>query len=446
MGRGAQGENSEAKVSRPLKEVTWGEVKEKTSKDAMWVVIDNEVYNITNWVKRHPGGERVLKHYAGQDATDASKAFHNDLGLVKKYMKPIHVGSVKESEQIKDEVENDFREVRETARKMGLFKPSAFFYVASLIHILVFYGASWLILYKYGTGWLPWLAALTCFVISQVQLGWSQHDYGHKSVFKTNSKTLDKMLHYFTAGFLKGMPPEWWNNMHRQHHAKPNVIDKDPDVRTEALFLLGDTLPVEWAKKQGDKMLVPYNLQNYYFFLLGPPLIIGFYWPAATVYYLLKKKSPLQTAVVVGYYLQTALLFGPLLGFWGFIKFSIIERLLESNWFSWVSTINHVPMGIEEETGEDWFRLQVGHTCNLSSDTFKDWFTGHLNYQIEHHLFPTMPRHNLPKVAPLVRSVCEKHGISYQVKTFTEGITDTVRSLKKSGELWSQTRSELLAQ
>jgi len=46
--------------------------------------------------------------------------------------------------------------------------------------------------------------------------------------------------------------------------------------------------------------------------------------------------------------------------------------------------------------------LQVNATCNVEGGRFNDWFTGHLNYQIEHHLFPTMPRHNYSTVAPLV--------------------------------------------
>ncbi|KAG8131113.1 putative Fatty acid desaturase 1 protein, partial [Naja naja] len=45
-------------------------------------------------------------------------------------------------------------------------------------------------------------------------------------------------------------------------------------------------------------------------------------------------------------------------------------------------------------------------TCNVDHSWFNDWFTGHLNFQIEHHLFPTMPRHNYYKVAPLVKSLC----------------------------------------
>lgn len=51
-------------------------------------------------------------------------------------------------------------------------------------------------------------------------------------------------------------------------------------------------------------------------------------------------------------------------------------------------------------------------------------------------LFPTMPRHNLHKIAPLVKSLCAKHGIEYQEKPLLKALLDIIRSLKKSGELW----------
>ena len=44
-----------------------------------------------------------------------------------------------------------------------------------------------------------------------------------------------------------------------------------------------------------------------------------------------------------------------------------------------------------------------------------------------HSLFPTMPRHNLYKIAPLVKSLCEKHNIPYIVKPLGTAFADIVR-------------------
>uniref|UniRef100_A0A7M4EVX3 Fatty acid desaturase 1-like n=1 Tax=Crocodylus porosus TaxID=8502 RepID=A0A7M4EVX3_CROPO len=113
-----------------------------------------------------------------------------------------------------------------------------------------------------------------------------------------------------------------------------------------------------------------------------------------------------------------------------------LYRVLQSTWFTWVSQMNHIPMNIDYDKNMDWFTTQLQGTCNVHPSPFNDWFTGHLNFQIEHHLFPTMPRHNYWKVVPLVKSLCTKHGIEYQCKSLITAFADIVRSLKESGELW----------
>ena len=94
-------------------------------------------------------------------------------------------------------------------------------------------------------------------------------------------------------------------------------------------------------------------------------------------------------------------------------------------------------MNIDHDDEKPWVKLQMTATCDVEKSFFNDWFTGHLNFQIEHHLFPTMPRHNLYKIQPLVQSMCKKHGIPYQVKSLMTSFVDIVKSLKHSGELWS---------
>ena len=59
-----------------------------------WLVIDRKVYNITKWSSRHLGGQRVIGHYAGEDATDAFLAFHRNLGFVPEFMKPLLIGEL----------------------------------------------------------------------------------------------------------------------------------------------------------------------------------------------------------------------------------------------------------------------------------------------------------------------------------------------------------------
>ncbi|CAN0183450.1 unnamed protein product [Discosporangium mesarthrocarpum] len=75
---------------------------------------------------------------------------------------------------------------------------------------------------------------------------------------------------------------------------------------------------------------------------------------------------------------------------------------------------------------------QVTTTRNVTSNWFVDWFCGGLQYQVDHHLFPTIPRHNLGKVHHLVESFCKQHGVHYHEAGM---LTGTYEVLSHLGEI-----------
>ncbi|KFP55816.1 Fatty acid desaturase 1, partial [Cathartes aura] len=214
-----------------------------------WLVIDRKVYDVSKFSKQHPGGSRVISHYAGQDATDAFAAFHNDKSLVKKYLKSLLIGELApdqpsfESNKKKSLLE-DFRELRSTIEKMGLLRPNYIFFFLIFLHLLVLDAASWLMVWYFGISLVPFLVGIAFFTIAQIQMGWFQHDLGHCSVFR--KPKWNRLLQIVVINVLKGLPASWWNHLHNQHHAKPNCFRKDPDLNMHPLlFSLGKTLSVE---------------------------------------------------------------------------------------------------------------------------------------------------------------------------------------------------------
>uniref|UniRef100_A0A665UAP5 acyl-CoA (8-3)-desaturase n=1 Tax=Echeneis naucrates TaxID=173247 RepID=A0A665UAP5_ECHNA len=375
---------------------TWEEVQQHSSRTDQWLVIDRKVYNITQWAKRHPGGLRVIGHYAGEDATEAFAAFHPDPTFVQKFLKPLLIGELEASEPSQDRNKNaaliqDFHALRAQAKSDGLFQARPLFFCLHLGHIVLLEALAWLMIWYWGTNWIVTLLCGVILATAQSQAGWLQHDFGHLSVFKESR--WNHLVHKFIIGHLKGASANWWNHRHFQHHAKPNIFRKDPDVNMLSIFVLGATQPVEYGIKK--IKLLPYHRQHQYFFL-G---MFFFFFPP---------KSHLK---------------------WP-------ELFLESHWFVWVTQMNHLPMDIDHEKHRDWLTMQLQATCNIEQSFFNDWFSGHLNFQIEHHLFPTMPRHNYHLVAPRVRALCETYGVPYQMKTMWQGFTDIVWSLKNSGDLW----------
>ncbi|XP_066439252.1 acyl-CoA 6-desaturase [Eleutherodactylus coqui] len=438
MGKGGQnGDSCSSECVKSEPRFTWEEVQKHNTRTDKWLVIDRKVYNISDWVRRHPGGLRVISHYAGEDASEAFLAFHPDITFVRKFLKPLYVGELADNEPTQDRGKNaqqveDFLQLRKTAEEMNLFNASWVFFGLYLGHILALEFLGWATLYYLGTGWIPSIITILLLTVSQAQAGWLQHDFGHLSIFKKSK--WNHLGHKFVIGHLKGASANWWNHRHFQHHAKPNIFSKDPDVNMVHIFVLGDTQPVEYGKKK--IKYLPYNHQHQYFFLIGPPLLIPLYFTVQIMKTMITRRHWVDLAWSLSYYFRFFYTYIPFFGVFGAIALMNAVRFLESHWFVWVTQMNHIPMEIDHEKHRNWLESQLAATCNIEQSFFNDWFSGHLNFQIEHHLFPTMPRHNFCKIAPLVRSLCKKYNVNYEEKTLYGAMRDIVGSLRKSGDLW----------
>lgn len=317
--------------------------------------------------------------------TDAFRAFHRDLDFVGKFMKPLLIGELAPEEPSQDrgknsQITDDFRALRKTAEDMNLFKSSHLFFLLLLAHIIVMESVAWFTVFYFGNGWIPTIITAFILATSQAQAGWLQHDYGHLSVYRKS--TWNHIVHKFIIGHLKGASANWWNHRHFQHHAKPNIFHKDPDVNMLHVFVLGKWQPIEYGKKK--LKYLPYNHQHEYFFLIGPPLLIPMYFQYQIIMTMIVRKDWVDLAWAVSYYARFFITYIPFYGVLGALLFLNFIRFLESHWFVWVTQMNHIVMEIDRESYRDWFSSQLAATCNVEQSFFNDWFSGHLNFQIEH--------------------------------------------------------------
>jgi fatty acid desaturase 2 (delta-6 desaturase) len=223
------------------------EVLRHNNRNDLWIIIDNKVYNVTEFQRNHPGGSKILKLYAGEDATEVFNAFHKDFDKINRYLKIYCIGNlnpndllnsetklqslnnrsadkIRELERLQKlkEMKKDLAVLRKTLEEMGLFNPSYTFFFLQAFHIVFFQVLGFYILWNYSYGILPLLSALICHVIAQAQAAWTQHDYGHSSIFKKPKH--NQWVQTFFLGVIKGACAEWWTYLHNQHHAKPNVV------------------------------------------------------------------------------------------------------------------------------------------------------------------------------------------------------------------------------
>jgi len=94
--------------------------------------------------------------------------------------------------------------------------------------------------------------------------------------------------------------------------------------------------------------------------------------------------------------------------------------------------LNHFSgsMYIGKPCSNTWFQSQTSGTVDIECSPWLDWFHGGLQHQIEHHLFPRLPRHNLRKIAPFVQALCAKHCLHYANVPFWEANLLTVGILR----------------
>lgn len=402
------------------------EVGQHNAPDDLWIVIHGDVYDVSRWSATHPGGKKILQNHGGEDATVAYESFHINKNLVKKYMSHLRVGKVMSKEKEHPEIVKDFLLLREDLESKGYFKTSSLYFTLFIAHWIALELLALFILVYFNPSWFTWAVGVLLSATAYLQGSTLLHDSSHLSIFK--SSKANSRFATLMAGLQLGLSSDWWKYRHQQHHAKPNVFIKDPDITTPFnFFLFGEDLPVKWG--QNGWGWFPYQLQHLYFFIFGPPSYVTVYAPLEALHHTLTRGLWLEAMLIVLYYVRSYFQYSFILGgAWAAIGFHFAMRLVASHWWVWVTQISHIPMPVEEERHQDWVSQQISPTCNVESSLFIDWFMFHLNFQIEHHLFPTMPCHNFRAVAPYVREFCRKHGLHYTIKPgIWTGAVDVVK-------------------
>jgi len=100
---------------------------------------------------------------------------------------------------------------------------------------------------------------------------------------------------------------------------------------------------------------------------------------------------------------------------------SVTANVARNVWVHTIVFMGHIPEGAETFTEEQferesrggWYVRQLLGSCNLDGSPLFHLMTGNLSYQIEHHLFPDIPTKRYAEIAPRVKVICERYGLSY---------------------------------
>lgn len=261
-------------------------------------------------------------------------------------------------------------------------------------------------------GWFRslWIVALNAAFLSFLsgQFGFVMHEAGHRQMFRQG--WLNVAVGMIHANLLNGISYGYWVRKHNQHHANPNHVDFDPDIDIPIVAFA----PEHVLTKRGlARFMVKYQA---FFFL---PLLC-FQATSMHLYalYILATDPPkqrwLELSLIAAHwalYLGLPLYF---LGPWATLVIVLVRQTLSGLYMASVFAPNHKGMLIvDDQTDLDFLRIQVLTSRNIKAHPVTDFWYGGLNYQIEHHLFPTVPRNNLRELQGIIKTFCDERGISY---------------------------------
>jgi fatty acid desaturase len=278
------------------------------------------------------------------------------------------------------------------------------------------------------TFWLACLVALF-FAFVTTQLGFVGHDAGHRQPF--GSTRLNDLSGLFHGDLLVGMSFSWWVGKHNAHHAKPNEVDSDPDIDIPMLSFSHE----EALSKTGARRFISAHQAFFFFPLLT---LVGLDLQKASVMFLAQGKSryrKTEIALLLLHYIAYFGLIFAVLPLWQGIAFVLIHQLASGLYLGSVFAPNHKGMLLTEHGCQiDFLRRQVLTARNVRAGYLTDEWYGGLNYQIEHHLFPAMPRGNLPQAQRIIRAYCQQRGVSYHETSMLQSYREILSFLHAMGE------------
>jgi fatty acid desaturase len=282
------------------------------------------------------------------------------------------------------------------------------------------------------------VAVLVAFVFTQI--GYLGHDLGHRQVFK-HPRHNDLLM--LSLSFIVGGSASWWISSHNLHHRSPNQIGVDPHTAIPGLAFSPDQL-----RSKSDALRWLTRFQAFYFFPLL--LLQGFGMHMASAQFLMSDRARYvwveRTSLVVHAVVYLGLLLFVMV-WWQALLFIIVHHCLMGFYMGSVFAPNHKGMLIlEGKTEADFLTGQVLTTRNLKPHPVTDFVYGGLNYQIEHHLFPTLPRPNLRRAQPIVKQFCADRGLSYEEVGVWASFVIVARALADASRLPAAHHPEAIPQ
>jgi fatty acid desaturase len=391
--------------------------------------IHGKYYNLTNF--NHPGGDIALWHSFDRDATILFESHHpfvskNRLdAILKKYeienLPEKYTLLPNEEDVPKFNFDTDFcKEIKQEVKKY--FEKKSIQKNIRLSEATKANNGRWLLiivlLILRIISFCYWIKGYWVFVILKPITAWfssvnSFHDGCHFAL--SVNPIINQVFSYSIPQFSNAVA--WYFQHNIGHHCYTNILKKDPDLY-HSKNLCRKTYDIKHKNL--------YNYQNitvsfeWFLTFIGMTILSTIKMLQTNTFYniiplKLSKKEKylhiLERLVYVFVFIIYPFLVFPI---FKAVIFAFIPRIIFSLFFMLNSQITHIHTDCMVNE-KDWYKHQV---ITSSNHGMKKWFnfifSGGLNYQIEHHLFPNINHCHHPYLQPIVKRICKKYGVKYK--------------------------------
>ncbi|MBV9258366.1 MAG: acyl-CoA desaturase [Ktedonobacteraceae bacterium] len=327
-----------------------------------------------------------------------------------------------------DTSNNEYVALKQLIKKRGLLDKQPAYYTFRIALLLGLFTLGLVFFLVVHNSWLQLLNAVyLAFVFTQI--GLLGHEAGHRQMFHRSWK--HDLIGLVGGNLLVGMSYSWWMDKHNRHHSNPNQVDMDPDI--EIPFL-------EFTGKEDLQTLGKFRqflIKRQAYILFPALMIVSAGLQYNSVAFLLRNKPKyivLEWVLLGAHFLLYFALVFAFLSIWQALLFILIHQALTGFYLGSIFAPNHKGMPVlDRENKMGFLQRQVLTARNIYTHPVTDFWYGGLNYQIEHHLFPSMPRNKLKEAQQIVKAFCQEHDIAYHETTMIQSFREILQYLHEIG-------------
>jgi fatty acid desaturase len=252
------------------------------------------------------------------------------------------------------------------------------------------------------------LLSAVAIAFGSIQVALIGHDAGHLAIFK--SARANWALGSLCWSLSLGISFWYWTDRHTRHHTSTNDAAADPDLQWAGLVAYSEEIAT--ARPNRSTWLTRYQA------ILGPlyTLFLPFAFRVEgwqfTLNHLRGSRRVAEISLMI---LSTLAWLSPVVALkWWWLAVFLLSQTLAGLYLALAIAPNHKGMPTwPAGTPLSFLERQVLSSRNVAPNRFWDFVFGGLNYQIEHHLFPTMPRVHFAAAQVLIKPFCAAQGLPY---------------------------------